>query len=265
VLDVLSAERDLEDAKTKAEIARQVLPLIEDVADPVEREAYRQSLARRLRVDERALQGWRPQPRRRRQRQAAPAVQFEEGAATRGPAERQAPMEGFCLGVLLANPELLYRVDRELQVLNLTRLSSQDFTGIERRTIFQAVREALAQEDEEPSRHWREALETPVDAVAEVLVGGVGSLDFGQPRVMDEIVANFLRLRKRTLESTLSELRVQLELTQESTLSDAQDTQEDLWRLTRQVQRLALEKDRLDRALARRQGSLQDALVGHER
>jgi DNA primase len=52
VLDVLTRGADLDDSKVKASIARQVL-LIDDVADPVERESYRQSMARRLRVDER--------------------------------------------------------------------------------------------------------------------------------------------------------------------------------------------------------------------
>src|SRR3970040_2274642 len=65
-MSVLTADRALNDPKTKAEIARQMLPLIEDVADPVEREAYRQNLARRLKVDERTLQGRRPTPARSR-------------------------------------------------------------------------------------------------------------------------------------------------------------------------------------------------------
>ncbi|MGH2626336.1 MAG: DNA primase, partial [Anaerolineales bacterium] len=60
VLDGLTAGQDLEQAKVRADIARQVLPLIEDVLDPVERESYRQRLARRLKVDERALLAARP-------------------------------------------------------------------------------------------------------------------------------------------------------------------------------------------------------------
>ena len=55
VMETLAAERDLNDPKAKREIAAQVLPLIEDVPDAVEREDYRQRLARLLRVDERAL------------------------------------------------------------------------------------------------------------------------------------------------------------------------------------------------------------------
>ena len=52
VMQSLAAGRDLEDPKIKSEIARQVLPLIEDVANPVERDTYRQRLARFLKVDE---------------------------------------------------------------------------------------------------------------------------------------------------------------------------------------------------------------------
>ncbi len=55
VMATLAAGQDLNDAKVKSRIAAQVLPLIEDVQNPVERESYRQSLARLIRVDERAL------------------------------------------------------------------------------------------------------------------------------------------------------------------------------------------------------------------
>jgi DNA primase len=55
VIDVLSADLDLTDAKAKTDVAQQILPLIEDVADPIERSHFRQHLARVLHTDERAL------------------------------------------------------------------------------------------------------------------------------------------------------------------------------------------------------------------
>ncbi|MBK5107717.1 MAG: DNA primase [Anaerolineales bacterium] len=55
VMETLAKDQDLDDAKVKSRIANQVLPLIEDVPDAVEREAYRQKLARLLKVDERAF------------------------------------------------------------------------------------------------------------------------------------------------------------------------------------------------------------------
>jgi DNA primase len=55
VIGVATEDLDLNDAKGKSAVAKQVLPLINDVADPVEREHYRQQLARALRTDERTL------------------------------------------------------------------------------------------------------------------------------------------------------------------------------------------------------------------
>ena len=57
VMETLAAGHDLDDPKVKSEMASRVLPLIEDVPDPVERDAYRQRLARLLRIDEHALMG----------------------------------------------------------------------------------------------------------------------------------------------------------------------------------------------------------------
>ena len=57
VMETLAAGRDLDDPKIKNEIAAQVMPLIEDVPSPIERDTYRQRLARLLRVDERARAG----------------------------------------------------------------------------------------------------------------------------------------------------------------------------------------------------------------
>ncbi|MFZ0547794.1 MAG: DNA primase [Candidatus Promineifilaceae bacterium] len=55
VIDVATADLDMDDAKAKTAAAQRVLPLINDVADPIEREHYRQLLARTLRIDERIL------------------------------------------------------------------------------------------------------------------------------------------------------------------------------------------------------------------
>ena len=55
VLDTLVKDQDIRDPKTKSEIAMRILPLINDVPNPVERDAYRQQVARVLQVDESAL------------------------------------------------------------------------------------------------------------------------------------------------------------------------------------------------------------------
>ncbi len=256
VLDVMSAEYDLNDPKHKAQVARQVLPLIEDVADPVERETYRQQLARRLRVDERALVKLRPQPKKPTSRQ--PSV---DPVPTREAyAEQETALEGFCLGALLKEPEIVYQVDRAYQSLELERLSTKDFTGTDRRVIFQAVRSALAQDEVEPDQHWKKALDPSLLPIAEELSGEMLDLDFMQPRVREEIIVNFLRLRKRNLEISLTNLRFQLQAEQDSDADGEETRKEQILFHTKEVQKIASTKDKLDRALSRQGGQLSSNL-----
>ncbi len=257
VLEVLARGRDIDDPKVKAEIATQVLPLIEDVANPVEREGYRQHLARRLKVDERALLAWRPAPARRavRRKGSEPAAQAEPsaspGAADAGGLER------FCLGLLLSNPELLYRVDRELQSLDLERLSGGDFTGTERQVIFHGIRACLAQEEMEPARYWRSHLEPALQAQAQTLQAEAGDVQLEVPRVAEEVLDGFLRLRMRALAASRGELQFQLMAAQESGAEGMRDLQNEVLRLTK-------DWDRLDRGLAkRRAGARADPDQGH--
>jgi DNA primase len=244
VLDGLTEGADLEDSKVKAAIARQVLPLIEDVADPVEREAYRQSLARRLRVDERSVQSPRAAGRPARRRmgpvESAPAREAPASGAVLAPL-----FERFCLGLLLRDPEILYRVDRRFAGLDLQRLSGEDFSGTDSQAIFSAVRSALAQDDEEPSERWPRELAPELLEQAEQLVAEAGDADLLLPRVQAEAVHHALRLRRRHLESELVELRYRLQSAQ-----DDPEAAEDMRGLMHELQRLGAEKSVVDRALA---------------
>jgi DNA primase len=252
VFDALAAGRDLEDAKTKAEIARQILPLIDDVSDPVEREAYRQRVARRLRVDERALAGGASRPAGRRARRARqPQREGEAAGPEAAIPSRELAAERFCLGFLLREPELLYRVDRTFQELELERLSAADFTGTDRQVIFQSVQSGLAQDEVDPVQHWRESLPEELLDLAGNLHAEVGELELDRPRVLEEVLASFLRLRERRVASSLSHLRFQMQAAQEEG-EDGLEARQAVWDLAREVQRLTPEKLRLERALGGR-------------
>ncbi len=240
VMDRLMAGQDLEDAKAKAQVARQVLPLIEDVADPVEREAYRQSLARRLKLDERVLLGLRSPPGRPRrsseQTEPAPILRTRWTAAER-----------FCLGLLLRDPELTYWIDRKLHALELEGLSPLDFYSTDSQIIFQALRSSLAQVDEEPSHFWRSILDGSTLAQAMSIVDQLEPVDFDRPRVVETVSADFLRLRKRRVESLLEQLSFQ-----QQTVQDSGEPTDQLRYLTQEAQQLTSQKRRLEAALAGR-------------
>jgi len=139
VMETLSARKDLDDPKAKEEIANQVLPLIEDVKGSVEREAYRQRLARLLRVDERALlrsSSGRP-PRRRRSYQ--PLVDVPPLSQSTGSASHRL-LEERCIKALLFDPTLIHFIDRTFRASELACLHQEDFNQTDFREIFKLVK-----------------------------------------------------------------------------------------------------------------------------
>jgi DNA primase len=247
VTENLLADQQIDDPKVKADVARKVLPLIADVSDPVEREAYRQSLARRLKVDERALMEWSSKAVRRRQQPQA------EQSVT-----RILPMERFGLGLLLRDPELIYRIDRLLHSLDMNGLSAKDFTGTAGQVIFQALRSSLAQDEAEPSSRWREILEEPALDMAEGFLETAEELDLSRPRVWEQVQANFLRLRKRKLESALTELQFELQVVEGNNEDSGEVSPR---QLAKEVQRIASQKERIDKALSGHKGISQETLA----
>ncbi len=258
VIEVLSEGQDLDDAKIKAEIAKQVLPLIEDVADSVEREAYRQNLARKLRVDERALLSVQPRSRGRSIRPTLDLSQQGVESQSRG---REIPLERFCLGLLLKDPELLYRINRQFQALQMDRLTQRDFSGTANKEIFEAISKALNQDEEEPSKYWRFVLDESLIDVAEGHLSELSDLasfvelELERPKVADEVAARFLQLRKQNLESELIKLHFLLNSAIEAD-TDEPDIEIEIGNYKKEVQQHAIQKAKLEQALAKRQGSL---------
>ncbi len=261
VMKVLIGDRDLEDAKAKADVARQILPLIEDVVDPWERETYRQNLARRLKVDERALLAWQPvREQRRRGKTTADDIPLQGDTHMTSKATATV-LDGFCLGLLLGDPELMYRVDRALQAIELEKLSAEDFQGSERQAILVTVRSALEQQDDEPSVHWRTNLPGPLKEIAVELAQQVDEIDLDMPRVQDEVLADFLRLRKYNLEMSLSQLRFQLQVAQEIDDDKRLMLRPGIEKHMRDAQELAMSIARIEQAINQRQGARQSSLV----
>jgi DNA primase len=255
VIRVLTAGRNLDDPKVKTEIAATVLPLIEDVAQPIERDTYRQKLARVLRVDERALSvratGRRESVRRRPQPKAAEAQGQANATAEAAPTEHgtehdgsRTRLEAYCLGSLLRQPELLYRADRELQALGLSKLAADDFVAVEHQLIFSALSAALEQVDYEPAEHLAARLDPALQARLAALQAAVAGDDASEARGDAALITAVLRLRRRTVHNWLRELRFLAEDAREQGDQRAEAFQVEI---SRQAQALA----GVDRALAR--------------
>jgi DNA primase len=137
-MQTLMKGRDLADPKVKAELTEDLVPVIRQVSNPVERAHYAQRLARILRVDERALLDMvLSAPRRRQPRQAtsgAEAVEIQR---------RGADLETYCLRGLLQMAQLLHEANTVLTQIGLEPISANDFDGPENREIFRAWRELV--------------------------------------------------------------------------------------------------------------------------
>ncbi|OGO11623.1 MAG: hypothetical protein A2Y93_05055 [Chloroflexi bacterium RBG_13_68_17] len=184
------------------------------------------------------------------------------------PEATEARIERFCLGLLLRSPEIAYRVDRQLAELDLERLAPQDFTGTERQVIFQAIRGALAQDDQDPGESWRRQVPEALISYAQSLLeeieslSAVTSMDLSQPKVLEEVLARFLQLRKRVLDSDLHQIQFLLLAAQDEARLAGSEATDERAVLSGQVRKLAGQKARLEQALARRQGMSPAARAG---
>lgn len=222
IMEALARQHDLNDSKEKSALAKAVLPLIEDIPDAVEREDYRQRLARLLKVDERALMEWKPIGRTRERRRAGVRQQSATSSTTPPKADllpgmiASGNLEAHCLSVLLRKPELVYRLDRTLQQEQLTRLAVEDFESAEYQLIFRLIEESLRQDQAEPLNYVLNNLSLPLMDLVDQLLVRTEKLDPNENRVLEDLVRTLIELRKRRLHQQLEHIRFLIEEAQES-------------------------------------------------
>ncbi len=150
VIDTLSAGKNLDDPKTKSEIASRVVPLIKDIPNAVERDAYRQQLAKVLHIDEQALFSISEVQYVSRGRSKRQKVELEPGSLeTLASSEKNKiyNLEKHIILLLLKKPEMIYDVDRYLKKNNLPSLATQDVESGDLQVVFALILKSLQQVD----------------------------------------------------------------------------------------------------------------------
>jgi DNA primase len=219
VMDALAAGRDLEDAKVKSEIAAQVLPLIEDLPNPVERDTYRQRLARFLRVDERSISaGGTSGPKARRLRPQVETRPRESQGSTpvapvHPPSHRS---EAHILGLLIRRPDLLYRLDRGLVEAGLARMTPEDFGYTDHQVLFRLVRESLEQDVNDAGDYLRENLPLSLENLVDELAEKTGELDPVDDRLLEDLFRAVVKIRRAALNENINQIRFLQEDSQQS-------------------------------------------------
>jgi DNA primase len=157
MMESLGEGKNLDDAKVKSEIADQILPLIFEVPEAIERETYRQQLARYLKISENLLR-------------YSPAVkaQTKTGIKTRAAFPEKPslnsdsalifdPKEGFYskeitimqyLFHFYESPGSFSKIDRVFREFHLKPLQKEDFEQIDLREIAACYFQGISQDEE---------------------------------------------------------------------------------------------------------------------
>ncbi len=157
MMETASEGRDLDDGKVKSEIAEQILPLIFEVPDPIERETYRQQLARHLKISETLLQytpAVKTQPRNVAKARAAfpekPRLTSESSLIFD-------PKAGFYskeitilqyLFHFYESPGSFSKIDRIFRKFHLMPLQPEDFEQTDLREIAECYFKGINQDEE---------------------------------------------------------------------------------------------------------------------
>jgi DNA primase len=209
VMETLAANRDLDDPKTKTEIAQQVMPLIADVPSSIERDAYRQQLARLLKVDERSLLG-PASPRKSRSRYSRRRASTQKPQTTAGSATLFSSAyrrESHVLGVLVRRPELIYHIDRGLKEHGLEPLSAHDFQHTDHQVIYRLIHQSLEQGESEPLNYVLNHLPEEMMSAVDQILADTEKIDPESERVLEDILRTVVIARLQNVNQQLDYLR----------------------------------------------------------
>ena len=210
VMEALVAGQNVNDPKVKNQVAAQVLPLIEDLPNPLERDTYRQQLARMLRVDERAFASTKaPGPRVKRQKPTQPPHQrFVPPEKVTVTVSSSKMVEAYVIGVLFRRPELLYRLDRLLQQYGLLPLTIQDFDYTDHQMMFRLIRESVEQDKAEHHDFVVKAIPESLQSLSRDLIKQTDKvLDRLDEKLLEELLRGVIKLRRVAAGENLTQLR----------------------------------------------------------
>ena len=218
VMQALAVGRNLDDRKVASDISAHVLPLIQDLQRPEEREFYTQKLARFLRIDERAFIG---APARSRAPRRGKAEGPGEGAAstpaTSGAENASSRKVGtHVLAWLFRNPELLYRVDRLLQQNGLATLSADDFESTDHQVLLGLIRQALEQDQAEQHEFVAEGLPESLKALSRDLLALTENKQVLEEKLLEELLRSIKRMRQVAATEKTTQYRFLQEEAQEN-------------------------------------------------
>ncbi|MCB9420864.1 MAG: DNA primase [Ardenticatenaceae bacterium] len=255
VIKMATQDLDMSDAKAKTAVAQQVLPLIKDISDPVERDHYWQELARALRVDERALRQIqvqeKPQFRPRPVEQPGPPEPppppdnwEESGTAVPRKAKsirRKADgsmaanmREANYLSQCLHHRTILIQVNQRLRQNQQPEVNESDFTAVEDRLLLKQLYEWQKRGVVAPIAELCDSLDEALNERAQTLLTFPPTPDSELDRLADKLALSVLNWRQEKIGQLIGEIK---QLFRQGDTSDDVDASEmydklNEWKLT---------------------------------
>lgn len=228
-----TADLDLESPKGKSLAVRRLLPVIQEIGDRVEQAHYLQKLARLVWVDERTL--WQELQGRGAKRAAK--REGEEAAGLQAPSFG---LEEYGLSLLLQEPGTLEVVGELLAQVGDDLPQAEDFTRVENRELFAALRGWLEEDRTFDLEAFRQELPEPLREHLDFLLQRAAQEPpLPEEKLRQEAGACFLRLRERSRRGQLAQLRFLLEDAEERGDSRSVDRYREMVRdLTAEIERL---------------------------
>lgn len=210
VFGTLIEGKDLNDPKEKSAIVGMILPLIEDVPNPIERDSYRQLVARKLKIDEQTMMNLKSAPKKRKvwTNSTDPENrQNNKNALIVNTTKKQ--FEYLCLSILLRDPELLPKVDKTLQQANLRGLDPDDLENIQTQTLLRLLQNSFEQDEVDQASYVVSHLdETTQSAYDEVMK--IAPVEGSADRSIGEIVRVIVQIRQLRLRENMNMILSQL-------------------------------------------------------
>jgi DNA primase len=201
----------LRDAKVRNDIAVQVLPLISDLPNAAERDTFRQQLERMLGLREGTLLGTQAAGPRARRPRAAPRKEQVVEPPVVVPGRPTRRIESHCLGVLFRRPDLLYRLDRQLEQAGLSPLAPEDFEYTDHQMLFRLIRQSVEQDETDHHQFVTVHVPEALSGLARELITQTETLERVEDRLLDDLKGRLVDLRRSMASVRLNELSFQQE------------------------------------------------------
>jgi hypothetical protein len=154
-------------------------------------------------------------------------------------------IESYCIGVLFRKPALLYRLDRTLQEFGLSALAVEDFEYTDHQLVFGVIRMAVEQDEKDHHHYVMSHLPETISDVSKDLLAQTEQLDPVDDKLLEELLARFMDLRRAYAMSNVNQLRFLQEEEQQQGGANLKMYQEQAVQFTRLLNSLDQAKRKL--------------------